>query len=339
MGDVIHSLPAVAALRQSFPSAKIGWVIEERWSALVSSVAARIGPRGPEKPLVDNIHIVNTRAWRTALLSDETWREIRQTVRDLRAAKYDVSIDIQGAIKSAVLGRLARPRRRFGFAEPWEHLATMFYSHQVQATGTHIVDRNLCLATAAGARERAKYEFPIPVDPVSEAWADAEIERRGLRQFAILNPGAGWGSKCWPEEKFGELARRLAANGITPLINYGPGEETLADAVEIRSAGAASKLNCSLAEMIAITRRATLFVGGDTGPLHLAVAVNTPSVALFGPTDPARNGPYGGRAIVVRHPESMTTYKRSANLESGLSAITVDEVMAAAAQILERHLA
>ena len=338
MGDIIHSLPAVSALRESFPDALLGWVVEERWVPLLSSASARSGPRGAEKPLVDILHIVNTRAWRTAILSDETWREIRQTVSGLRAVHYDVSIDIQGAIKSAVLGRFARPRRRFGFAQPWESAATMFYTHQVQATGVHIADRNRSLAVAAGANAEPGAAMPIAVDPAAEAWADAELKSRGVGEFAIMNPGAGWGSKCWPAERFGEVARRLAANGIASFVNFGAGEEELAKAVENASGGAAKRIGCSVAELIALTRRATLFVGGDTGPLHLAVALNTPSVALFGPTDPARNGPYGGKAIVVRSPQSLTTYKRSAKLETGLSSVSPNEVIAAAAQLLGRPL-
>lgn len=305
---------------------------------LLSSPEALTGVRGPEKPLVDNIHVVDTRAWRTAPFSDETWKEIRQTIKEIRAVRYDISIDIQGAIKSAVLGRFARPRRRFGFAQPWESAATMFYSHQVQATGTHIVDRNLSLTVAAGAQTPSSVAFPIPIDHSSEEWAQRELEHRAVKEFSILNPGAGWGSKCWPAESYGELARRLANNGIASLINFGPGEENLAEIVERSSQGAAKLISCSLSELIALTRRATLFVGGDTGPLHLAVALNTPSVALFGPTDPARNGPYGGRAMVVRSPESMTTYKRTPYSERGLVSVSVDEVLMAASQLLERHL-
>ncbi len=338
MGDILHSLPAVVALRDTFPAASIGWVVEERWSALLSSPAALVGPRGPQKPLVDNVHLVNTRAWRTAPFSGETWKGIRRTVNDLRAVDYDISIDIQGAIKSAILGRFARPRRRFGFAQPWESMATMFYDRQVQAKGTHIADRNLSLAVAAGARPATGNLFPIPVDPVAEAWAEEMLRDRNLREFAILNPGAGWGSKCWPVQAFGELAQRLAAHGIASLVNFGPGEEPLAAALVAASKGSAQPLSCTLPELIALTGRATLLVGGDTGPLHLAVALNTPSVALFGPTDPARNGPYGRRAIVVRSPQSVTTYKRSNEAEGGLASIRVDDVLAAASQLLGKNL-
>lgn len=339
MGDVIHSLPAVATVRASFPDALIGWAIEERWSALLSTVAARTGPRGPEKPLVDKLHLVDTRAWRTAPFSDKTWRAMRLAIRGMRAVHYDVSIDIQGAIKSAVLGSFAHPKRRVGFAQPWESMATMFYSHQVQATGTHIADRNTSLADAIGARVTPQQLFPLPLDPLAERWAEDELAKRGVTQFALLNPGAGWGSKCWPLERFGELAGVLATHGIRSLVNFGPGEEALVESVERASAGAATRVTCSLSELIALSRRATLFVGGDTGPLHLAVALGVPAVALFGPTDPARNGPHGGRAIVVRSPDSITTYKRSPNHETGLSSISVKEVLSAASQLLGRPLA
>lgn len=327
-------MPAVGALRTTFPSAVIGWVVEERWSALLASREARVGPRGPEKPLVDHLHIVDTRAWRTAPFSDETWREIRQVVRDLRATHYDLSLDIQGAIKSAVLGRLARPRRRFGFAQPWENMATMFYTHLVQASGTHIVERNMSLAIAAGAQTGTAALVPVAIEPAAEEWAEREIKARGMEEFAIINPGAGWGSKCWPATNYGLVAQRL---GMPSLINFGPGEEKLVAEVERASGGAAKPISCSVAELVSLTRRAMLFVGGDTGPLHLAAALNTPTVALFGPTDPARNGPYGGRAVVVRSAQSVTTYKRSRAAENGLASITVDEVLAAASQVCGRN--
>jgi heptosyltransferase-1 len=338
MGDILHSLPAVAALRQSFPSAVIGWVVEERWAALLSTAAAQVGPRGVEKPLVDHIHLVNTKAWRDAPLSGKTWKAVRGTIGELRAMRYDTSVDIQGAMKSAVLGRFAGARNRYGFAQPRESMATMFYGYPIPASGTHIVDQNLSLAMAVGAADRGGKPFPLPIDPVAEAWADRELQRRGLPAFAILNPGAGWGSKCWPAQSFGEVARRLTASGIGSLINFGPGEESLVNAVEEASQSAAQRISCSLSELIALTRRATLFIGGDTGPLHLAAALKTPCIALFGPTDPARNGPFSEQAIVLRSPQSLTTYKRSTQADEGLASISVDEVIAAASKLLGRDL-
>jgi heptosyltransferase-1 len=150
----------------------------------------------------------------------------------------------------------------------------------------------------------------------------------------IMNPGAGWGAKRWPAERYGEVARRLAQEGLKPLINSGPGEEELVQAVKAASHGTAEGLECSLAELIALTRRARLFIGGDTGPMHLAAALGVPVIAIFGPTDPARNGPYGTRSIVLRSPASATSHARKVQPEEGLLEINSDQVIAAARRLL-----
>ena len=150
----------------------------------------------------------------------------------------------------------------------------------------------------------------------------------------LLNPGAGWGAKQWPAERYGQVARELAGDGYTLLVNYGPGEEALAHSVAASSAGAAYPVRCSLGELIALTRRAELFIGGDTGPLHLAAALKVPVAAIFGPTDPARNGPFGTRSVVLRNPESVTSHKRHTETEPGLFHITKDQVLAAARSLL-----
>jgi heptosyltransferase-1 len=153
--------------------------------------------------------------------------------------------------------------------------------------------------------------------------------------FAILSPGAGWGAKQWPAERYGLVARELASHGVRSLINYGPGEEELAAAVESASEGAARKISCSISELIALTRRARLFIGGDTGPMHLAAALEVPVVAIFGPTNPARNGPFGTRSIVLRSPSSLTSHARRSEPESGLLEITTGDVVGAARQLLQ----
>jgi heptosyltransferase-1 len=145
----------------------------------------------------------------------------------------------------------------------------------------------------------------------------------------LINPGAGWGAKQWPPERYGEVARALAADGLKTLINYGPGEESLARAVEEASGGAADAVPCTLGELIALTRRARLFIGGDTGPMHLAAALAIPVVGIFGPTDPARTGPYGARSIVLRSPESRTSHVRRSQTEAGLLTISAQTVIEA----------
>ena len=184
-----------------------------------------------------------------------------------------------------------------------------------------------------GSPQRCVPNAEFPVD------ADAEKKIRSLigdiSHFAILNPGAGWGAKQWPAERYGLIARELARDGIRSLVNFGPGEEALARAVEDASGGAARGISCSIAELVALTRRARLLIGGDTGPLHLAAALKVPVVAIFGPTNPARNGPFGTRAMVLRSARSLTDHSRRREPEQGLLAITPEEVVAAARKLLQ----
>ena len=339
MGDIIHTLPAVAALRDAFPHATLGWAVEPRWRNLLSSDAALLGARSPQKPLVDKVHTVDTLGWRAVPFSGETWREVRSTIRELRDPGYDVAIDFQGAWKSAMVALLSRAPRRLGFMQPREKPATLFYTHQVAARGRHIVEQNISLVTelcGPGLRSAAQAQgcFPLPHDPAAERHVERRLHSSGLHRFAIVNPGAGWGAKCWPAERYAEVVRALAVHGLDSIVNFGPGEEDLARALESAAGGAAISMSSSVADLIGLTRRARLFVGGDTGPMHLAAALGVPVVALFGPTDPARSGPYGNRAIVLRSPASRTTSSHRPEPDEGLLQITAAEVIAAARWLL-----
>jgi len=151
----------------------------------------------------------------------------------------------------------------------------------------------------------------------------------------IVTPGAGWGAKEWPAERYGKVSRELANEGANVLVNYGPAEEQLARDVQESSGGAAQPITCSIAELIALTRRASLFIGGDTGPMHLAAALSVPVVAIFGPTDPARNGPHSEKSIVLRNSASPTSLSHTSEPDPGLLQIMPDEVLAAARKLLE----
>ncbi len=175
----------------------------------------------------------------------------------------------------------------------------------------------------------------FPFDLQADACIGQRLAEYGLEDFAILNPGAGWGAKRWPAERYGEVARELADRGVRSILNYGPGEEELVRAAEAASGGAARAMSCNVTELIALTRRARLFIGGDTGPLHLAAALRIPVVAIFGPTDPARNGPYGTRSVVLRSPESVTSHARRAAADEGMLAIGSEAVVAAANKMLD----
>jgi len=343
MGDIIHTLPAAAALRQAFPHATLGWLVEERWAELLCTLRyPRSGRRSPQRPLVDRVHSVNTAEWRHAPFSFNTWLQMGGGLSELRGIQYDAAIDFQGAVRSALLARWSGAPIVYGSAQPRENAASMFYTRKMLTSGTHVVEQALALAggiipTAIIPTTVAEAQVEFPVDP------DAENKIAGLtadmKDFAILNPGAGWGAKRWPAERYGQVAKELAKDGLCSLVNCGPGEKGLAVAVEAAGEGAARKIFCSVSELIALTRRARVFIGGDTGPLHLAAALKIPVAAIFGPTNPARNGPFGTRSMVLRSASSVTDHTRRREPEQGLLEITVGEVVAAARKLLQNPVA
>jgi len=354
MGDIIHTMPAAAAMRQAFPHATIGWLIEERWAELLCTLRyPRSGRRSPERPLVDRIHTVNLSEWRRSLFSVSTVQQMAVALSELRGVQYDVAIDFQGALRSALLARWSGAPIIYGDAQPRENTASMFYTRQVETTGRHVVEQALDLACAVEGRAGRTMERqasspgaesgeipPVQRAPDVEFPQDPDAEKKitaltdDMPHLAILNPGAGWGAKQWPAERYSEVARQLAQDGVCSVVNFGPGEDELAAAVEAESQGTARRISCSIAELIALTRRASLMIGGDTGPTHLAAALKVPVVAIFGPTNPARNGPFGTRSIVLRSASSLTDHARRPEPDQGLLEITVGEVVAAARKLL-----
>ncbi len=331
MGDVIHTLPAVQALREAFPQAAIGWLIEERWADLLCAPGTpRRGPRSAQRPLADWVHTVNLVGWRQSLSTIPTIERIVRVWNDVRAAKYDVAIDLQGAMRSAVLARWSGAGIVYGATEPRESPASLWYTRRIMARGAHVIEQNLSVAEAAVGRALSVPRVQFPRDAEAEKRIQQRLAEGGMREFAILNPGAGWGAKRWPAERYGQVARELAAFGVQSIVNYGPGEENLAHEAETASEGAATALKTTISELIALTRRAKMFVGGDTGPMHLAAALQVPVVAIFGPTDPARNGPYGTRSVVLRNPASPISHARKAQPDEGMLEISVNAVVDAA---------
>jgi heptosyltransferase-1 len=340
MGDIVHTLPAAQALREAFPHAKIGWLIEERWAELLcASGTLRRGPRSPQRPLVDWVHTVSLGRWRKSLLTTSTLQQIAKVWNDVRSTGYDVAVDLQGAIRSAVLARWSGARMVYGATEPRESPASIWYTRQTVAGGTHVIEQNLSLAEAVAGAKLKLPRVELPRDRDAERLIDERLAAAGCDDFAILNPGAGWGAKRWPAERYGFVAKALAKDGIRPIVNYGPGEEDLAGATQASSEGAAKPMTCSLTELIALTRRAKLFVGGDTGPMHLAAALQVPVVGIFGPTDPARNGPYGTQSVILRSPGSPTTHERRSKPDEGLLEISAEAVVSAVRSLLGRAAA
>jgi heptosyltransferase I len=340
LGDILHALPAVTAVRAALPEATIGWTVEENWFELLSADGKySTDVLSAQKPVVSAVHTVNTRRWRRHILESRTFREIRGDLRRLRASSYDLALDFQGNIKSAVCAQASRARGVAGFLDPRESAARFFYTEKFARHGEHVIEQNLSLAAQAlkpflQGRELNLLPPVLPCDPQAERWATEEMARLGVATFAMITPAAGWAGKQWPAERFGAVARSLARHNLRTVVNAAPGEEGLAAAVVAASAGAAVPVRCTIGQLIALTRRARIFIGGDTGPLHVAAALAIPVVAIFGPTDPARTGPFGTRAIALRHPESKTTFSHHRNPDGGLLKISAEEVIEAARYLL-----
>jgi heptosyltransferase I len=293
MGDIIHTLPAAASLRASFPAAEIAWVVEPQWMALLE-----------RNPSINRT--VEFRRDPAGFL---------ESVRELRAGRYDLAIDFQGLVKSAALARLACPKRLIGFRRgiAREGAAAWFYTETANTLSTHMVEMRLDLAAAAGASKGVR-AFPLP-----EGRAEGELPGG---EFVLASPLAGWGSKQWPVEHYGALARRLRRElGIPLVLNGPPGARAQLSAIPDAIVHV-----CGIAGLIHATRRASAVIGVDSGPLHIAAALEKPGVAIYGPTDPAINGPYCDSLQVLRAPEAQTSYKRTAAPDSSMRQVTPDLV-------------
>lgn len=293
IGDVVHTLPALAALRRTWPQAHLAWAVERGGAAKLLQ----------DNPSLDELLELDLRGWRKRLSQPAAWREIAAAVKQLRAARFDVVLDFQGLLKSAGIAKLAGGRRTIGFAtEALRERASAFvYSEQVAVDDRdHVIKKNLRLVEHLGAEVAAPYEFPLGLAAADEAFAASQAAR-AAGGFVILNPGGGWPTKLWSTAGFAALADRLwQAYGLRSFVTYGPGELAMAqEIVQQAAAGAAELVDANLKQFLALARRAQLFVGGDTGPMHLAAAVSTPIVALFGPTSARRNGPFAAADVVV----------------------------------------
>jgi heptosyltransferase-1 len=298
IGDIVHTLPALAAMREALPDAEISWAVERGAAEILR-----------DNPILDRLIEVDTKALRRGLMSGETLRAPRQQLRLLRASAFDLALDFQGLLKSAMVARLSGARRVFGFArESLREPASRLLLHKtVQIPARlHVIRKNLAMAGSAldiSVPDKPEdFQFPIALGASHEAEAEAVVSGSG-GHFAILNPGGGWPTKLWSPDKFGALADELWNHfRLQSLITCGPGETDLAEQVLSHSkSGKAQAVSLSLKGFFALARKAAVYVGGDTGPTHLAVAARTPVVGLFGPTEWWRNGsPFAADICVER---------------------------------------
>ena len=326
MGDVLHALPAVAALRAERPDWVIDWAVDTRWAALLADGNKR-------GPIVNAVHLAPTKDWSRKPFSWATLTSVLGLRRKLRKAKYDLVVDMQGTLRSAVIGRMAGAKRFVGYADPREAVAAKFYRTKLVRHGTHVVEQGAALlGEACGLALKAR-AVVLPRIEWAENWAEQEAVL--ARPLCVLGAGGGWGAKHWPAARYGELAVRLKRMGFDVVVNAPRKDDVVALAVAEASEGAARMVVCNVAGLVALLRRTDLFVGGDSGPTHLAAALAVPTVALFGPTDPARNGPWGpGVCKVLRDPASVTSYKRVDEVEARLAKLPVEDVVDAIWEIL-----
>jgi len=326
LGDVVHALPLAHAIRCRFPGAGLTWIVERREEAILLG-----------NPDIDHVVPVDTRLWRRDFRrpggARAVFLKVRGLIRRLAAGRFDVALDVQGNLKSGLITSLTRAPLRVGFAlrdcREWGN--ALFTNRRVALPPgpIHVVEENLAVLAAIGVgrAEAGEPVFALAADPAAEGVIARVLEKEGVKpetRLLALNPGAGGPAKRWAVAAYRQLGEALAARlGARPVLCWGPGEDGLA-----RSIGAGMRETplippaTSIPEMVALLRRATLVVGGDTGPIHLAAALGVPTVGLYGPTDARRNGPYGSRVATVQSPTGQ------------MAAIEVERVLAAAARLL-----
>ncbi len=318
LGDLVHALPSLAALRDAWPDARIDWLVDRRYAGLLAFVTG-----------LDRVVVLGKRG-------QAPFSAWLHAIRLLRAERYDVALDFQGLLKSAALARLSGAGRVVGFDRGHlrEPAARVFYTGPVTPDETgHVVRKNLALVRALGIpADVLRFPLDAPMDPALASVLPPP-GAGGARPYAVVNPGAGWPNKRWPAGRFGVLAAHLRSrHGLVPLVAWGPGEQDLARAV-VEASGDAARLAppTGLGDMIALLKHAALFVGGDTGPLQIAAAFGTPIVGMFGPTNPARNGPFAAADVGLSRFEGCECHhkRRCRRPTPCIDDITVDEVIAA----------
>jgi heptosyltransferase-1 len=322
LGDVVHALPVAASLKAARPRAQLAWIVERREAAVLR-----------DHPAVDEVIMADTRGWRRARRPEAVWAavaEARALRRRLADWRFDVVLDLQGLMKSGLVAAACGAPVRIGFAASWgrEPLHALFVNRRVQPPeARHVVEQYLALLAPLGVAER-RLEFRLPAAPAVEARMEEWLATAGLkphRRLVVLNPGAGRADKRWPVEHFAALARGIAheAEGHV-LVTWGPGEAGPARAIVDAAPGAVLAPATDLDALLALLRRASVVVAADTGPLHLAAALGTPCVGLYGPTSAGRNGPYGEAHRALAAPDGV------------MASLGVEPVFQAVAEILAR---
>ncbi|HEV2349900.1 MAG TPA: lipopolysaccharide heptosyltransferase I [Terriglobia bacterium] len=335
IGDIVHALPAATALARTFPDAEVDWVVEARHAALLEG-----------NPWVKRVVKLDTLGWRNNLSSATVIEEVARGMALLRQENYDATLDFQGLIKSAIISRFSRSPRRLGFAEHWlrEPAAGIFYDERVSPRHRrHIIEINFSLVEHLGARNPGpeKWEFPLPRTQPDDAYIEEQLACFGAKEFMVMNPGGGWQAKRWAPRQYAELIRSLEPEfGGKIFITGSPEEEGLIhEILSLANSRRAHYFPSTLVQLIALVRHAQLFLSGDTGPLHLAAAVRTPIVAIFGTTDPlntpGRNGPFIPADITLSNGGPLSSW-RETKAPHYIEGVTTENVLTAVRERMAR---
>ncbi len=311
LGDIVHSLPFLNSIRKCFPGAEIHWVVATDFQALLDG-----------HPMIDKLLVINKNQWKKLSNAGKTIREIRTLLGTLKKEAYDLVIDLQGLLRSGIITRATGSKMRVGFQEAREG-GRHFYTHKVKGgRNIHAIERYLKIAKFFGC-ESSPVHYPFPPLPHRESLGFALPEK-----YVVISPSAGKESNRWPVERFGELAAKLPLRAV---VVSGASDARLADEVSVLSKGNAVSIggSTSLRELCSVIRDAKAMICNDTGPMHIAAAFNVPVVAMFGPANPARTGPYGSIHRVIRKElDCSPCYrKKKCNDWKCMESIPVNEVL------------
>jgi heptosyltransferase I len=332
LGDILHTLPAFQSLRSTFPGSRIDWLVERRLAFLLSAV-----------PGIDHVIPIDTMSLRTDLMNRQSWQQLLEPVRALRHLRYDAAIDFQGLLKTAVISFSSGAKTRIGFSKTLvrERAAQWFYQRKIAAPAVpvHVARLNMLLAEAAGAREGGLTVCLRAGDEETRA-IETRLRQEQLSKFAVINPGGGWPTKKWSPARYGHLAQRIQDElRMRVAVVTGPGEESIYQEISAKCSGPTPvHLNVPFLELIPLFQRARVIISGDTGPLHLACALNIPVVAIMGPTAPIRNGPWSeADEVVVHHLPCSFCNGRSCPTNNECMDIAVEEVFKAVVRRTEKE--
>jgi heptosyltransferase I len=313
LGDVVHSLPFLNAMKTCFPEAEIHWVIAKGLEDLLAG-----------NPMIERLWVINKDAWKKIDNAKNTVAEMRNLFKGLKKEKFDLVIDLQGLLRSGIITKSTGAPVRIGFQEAREG-SRFFYTHKVKGgKDVHAVDRYLKIPLSLGC-DIARVSFPFSPEP-SSPFTSHLLTFNLSGEYAVIVPGARWKTKKWPPEKFGELASRLPMQSI---IVGSKADRDIAGLIVSLSEGKAISLagKTSLPELIAIIRKAKFVISNDSGPMHIAAALGIPVFAIFGPTDPQRTGPYGKGHTIIRTEEPCAPcFKKTCEDVKCLEGLSVDKV-------------